>query len=304
MSHKRMPTKRKRHGGHDEEHENHERWLITYADMLTLLMVLFIVLFAMSQVDKKKFAELAQGLASGFGAKSVTFNAQSSIMDGRGSDSSVLPMMPNVSPQLSNSTGAQTAGATANDAAAKAAVAAAERATATKQAADVAREIDNLKKVQEEITAALKAKNLDKSVLFSIDQRGLVVTVVTSSVVFAGDRADLLRPGQEILDAVVPAIRALPNSIEVDGHTNQLPVPTVNYPSAWELSTARASTVVRYLIGHGMAADRMSAAGFAGTRPLIPPSDPRSVTMNRRVDIVVLSTLPPDERALLPAAAK
>ena len=213
-------------------------------------------------------------------------------------------MMPNVSPQLTNSTGAQTAGATANDAAAKAAVAAAERATATKQAADVAREIDNLKKVQEEITAALKAKNLDKSVLFSIDQRGLVVTVVTSSVVFAGDRADLLRPGQEILDAVAPAIRALPNSIEVDGHTNQLPVPTVNYPSAWELSTARASTVVRYLIGHGMAADRMSAAGFAGTRPLIPPSDPRSVTMNRRVDIVVLSTLPPDERALLPAAAK
>ena len=301
-----MPTRKKRHGGHDEEHESHERWLITYADMLTLLMVLFIVLFAMSQVDKKKFAELAQGLASGFGAKSVTFNAQSSIMDGRGSDSSVLPMMPNVSPQLSNSTGAQTAGTAATDAAAaaQAAVAAAQRATASKQATDVAREIDNLKKVQEQITAALKAKNLDKSVLFSIDQRGLVVTVVTSSVVFAGDRADLLRPGQEILDAVVPAIRALPNSIEVDGHTNQLPVPTVNYPSAWELSTARASTVVRYLIGHGMAADRMSAAGFAGTRPLIPPSDPRSVTMNRRVDIVVLSTLPPDERALLPAAAK
>ena len=66
-----MPTRKKRHGGHDEEHESHERWLITYADMLTLLMVLFIVLFAMSQVDKKKFAELAQGLASGFGAKSV-----------------------------------------------------------------------------------------------------------------------------------------------------------------------------------------------------------------------------------------
>src|SRR5947207_12448232 len=165
MSHKRMPTKRKRHGGHDEEHENHERWLITYADMLTLLMVLFIVLFAMSQVDKKKFAELAEGLASGFGAKSVTFQAESSIMDGRGSDSSVLPMMPNVSPQLSNSTGAQTAGTAAKDAAAaaQAAVAAAERATASKQAADVTREIDNLKKVQDQITAALKAKNLDKS---------------------------------------------------------------------------------------------------------------------------------------------
>ncbi len=304
MSHQRMPGRKKRGGGHDEEHENHERWLITYADMLTLLMVLFIVLFAMSQVDKKKFAELADGLASGFGAKTVTFQSQSSIMDGKGSDSSVIPMLPNVSPNLANSTGAQTAGAAASDAAAKAAVAADQRATASKQAADVAREIDNLKKVREEITAALKAKNLQQSVLFSIDQRGLVVTVVTSSVVFAGDRADLLKPGQEILDAVVPALRAQPNSIEVDGHTNQLPVPTVNYPSAWELSTARASTVVRYLISNGLAANRMSAAGFAGTRPLIPPSDPRSVTMNRRVDIVVLSNLPPEERALLPAAAK
>jgi chemotaxis protein MotB len=101
----------------------------------------------------------------------------------------------------------------------------------------------------------------------------------------------------------VPSLRTLPNSIEVDGHTNQLQVPTVNYPSAWELSTARASTVVRYLVEHGLAGGRMSASGFAGTRPLIPPSDPRSVTMNRRVDIVVLSNLPPEERALLPAAA-
>jgi chemotaxis protein MotB len=304
MSHARMPGRKKRGGGHDEEHESHERWLITYADMLTLLMVLFIVMFAMSQVDKKKFAELASGLASGFGAKTVAFQGQAQIMDGKGNDASVVPMTPKINPDLAGSTGAAATGGNAtDDAAAKAAVAANDRAKASQQATDVAREVDNLKKVQEQITAALKAKNLDKSVIFSIDQRGLVVTVVTSSVVFAGDHADLLRPGQEILDAVAPSLRALPNSIEVDGHTNQLPVPTVNYPSAWELSTARASTVVRYLVEHGLGANRMSAAGFAGTRPLLPPKDPRSVTMNRRVDIVVLSNLPPEERALLPAAA-
>jgi chemotaxis protein MotB len=300
-------ARKQRH--HEEEHVNHERWLITYADMLTLLMVLFIVMYAMSQVDKKKFAELASGLASGFGAKTVTFQSQAQIMDGKGNDSSIVPMNPKINPDLSSGTGtaATAADGTANAsdlaAAAQAAVAANDRAKAGQQAADVARELDNLKKVQEQITTALKAKNLDRSVIFSIDQRGLVVTVVTSSVVFAGDRAELLRPGQQILDAIAPSLRALPNSIEVDGHTNQLQVPTVNYPSAWELSTARASTVVRYLVEHGLAGNRMSAAGFAGTRPLIPPSDPRSVTMNRRVDIVVLSSLPPDERALLPAAA-
>src|SRR3989440_6631097 len=303
MSHARMPGRKKRGGGHAEEHENHERWLITYADMLTLLMVLFIVLYAMSQVDKAKFAQLAAGLANGFGAKTVAFQGQAQIMDGKGNDSSIAPMNPQINPDLATAANTAPAATAVDDAAAKAAVAANDRAKAGQQAADVTREIDNLKKVQEQITAALKARNLDKSVIFSIDQRGLVVTVVTSSVVFAGDRADLLKPGQQIMDAIVPSLRVLPNSIEVDGHTNQLQVPTVNYPSAWELSSARASTVVRYLADHGLAGNRLSAAGFAGTRPLIPPSDPRSVTMNRRVDIIVLSSLPPEERALLPAAA-
>src|ERR1043165_1288030 len=64
---------RKHKGGHDEEHENHERWLVSYADMMTLLMVLFIVMFAISQVDQKKFAALKNGLAVGFGAPSVAF---------------------------------------------------------------------------------------------------------------------------------------------------------------------------------------------------------------------------------------
>jgi chemotaxis protein MotB len=302
MSHKRMPSRKKHGGGHAEEHENHERWLITYADMLTLLMVLFIVMFAMSQVDKKKFAELANGLKSGFGAKTAAFTGEPAVLDGKGNDSSMIPMLPNVSPGLSGAAG--TASTDTTSKAAQAAVAASDRARAGQSAADAVREVDNLKKIQQQITDALKQRKLDKNVIFTIDERGLVVTVVTSSVVFAGDRAELLGPGRTILDAVVPPLRALPNRIEVDGHTNQLPVPTVNYPSAWELSTARASSVVRYLLARGIAIDRLSAAGFAGTRPLIPPSDPRAATMNRRVDIVVLSTLPADERALLPSAAK
>jgi|SRR5579859_5656791 len=304
MSHKRMPTRRKRGGGHEEEHESHERWLITYADMLTLLMVLFIVLFAMSQVDQKKFAALADGLKAGFGSKSAALTGQAALLDGNGNDSSAIPMMPNLSPGLAGAAGGPGgSGTDTTSAAAKAAVAAADRAKAAQSAADAAREVDNLKKVQQQITDALKKQNLDKNVIFTIDERGLVVTVVTSSIVFAGDRADLLEPGRQIVDAVVPTLASLPNRIEVDGHTNQLPVPTVNYPSAWELSTARASAVVRYMIGHGISIDRLSAAGFAGTRPLLPPSDPRAPTVNRRVDIVVLSTLPADERALLPSAA-
>jgi chemotaxis protein MotB len=107
----------------------------------------------------------------------------------------------------------------------------------------------------------------------------------------------------KILDAIAPTLAKLPNNIEVDGNTNQLKAQTTYYPSGWELSAARAATTVRYLIGHGLAKGRMSAVGFSDTKPLISPSDPRSITMNRRVDVVVLTTLPADQAALLPAAA-
>src|SRR5205814_8962976 len=167
----------------DEEPENHERWLITYADMLTLLMVLFIVLFAMSQVDKKKFAALADGLKAGFGSRTVAFQGQAAVLDGKDNDTSAVPMLPHLDPGLNGTGATGAAGTDTTSAAAKSAIAASDRARAGQAAADVQREIDNLKKVQEQITASLKQRNLDQNVIFKIDERGLVVTVVTSSVV-------------------------------------------------------------------------------------------------------------------------
>ena len=88
MSAKPGRAHHKKHAAHDEEHENHERWLVTYADMLTLLMVLFIVMFAISQVDQKKFAALRDGLARGFGAPSVAFSDPgTAVQDGQAGDS-------------------------------------------------------------------------------------------------------------------------------------------------------------------------------------------------------------------------
>jgi chemotaxis protein MotB len=99
-------------------------------------------------------------------------------------------------------------------------------------------------------------------------------------------------------------LRPLPNSLGVDGHTNHLGVANPRYPTLWELSTARASRVVRYLVEtKGISAKRLTAAGYAAERPLYPPSDPRAEKLNRRVEIIVLSGLPADQRALLPTAA-
>ena len=284
-------AKRKK-GGHEEheEHVNHERWLVSYADMLTLLFVLFVVLFSMSSVDQKKFAELAAGLSEGFGAESAAFTGSAAQLDGSGNSTQVVQ--------------SGTASMTEKEKkAVEAALRAQSRAKASKDAQAAVKEAKNLKEIEAKVTDALVKAKLRDQVKFTINERGLVITVITNEVVFAGNRAELQAGGARILDTIAPALAGLPNNVEVDGHTNQLKATTSFYPSGWELSAARASTVVRYLTGHGLAKDRMSAVGFSDTKPLINPKDPRSVQMNRRVDVVVLTQLTAEQAALLPTAA-
>jgi chemotaxis protein MotB len=284
-----------------EEHVNHERWLVSYADMLTLLFVLFVVLFSMSSVDQKKFAELAAGLSQGFGAQTAAFSGSAATLDGSGNTTQLVPIDPGANPaDGSSGTANMSAG---QKRAVEAALRAADRAKASRNAEAATKEAEHLKKVEQKITDALVKVKLENQVKFTINERGLVITIVTNEVVFDGNRANLQAGGAEILDAIAPVLAKLPNNVEVDGHTNQLKARTTYYPSGWELSAARASTVVRYLASHGLAKGRMSAVGFSDTKPLIDPRDPKSVQMNRRVDVVVLTTLTAEQAALLPAAA-
>jgi chemotaxis protein MotB len=298
-----MSSGKRKRGGHEEheEHVNHERWLVSYADMLTLLFVLFVVLFSMSDINKKKFAELAAGLEEGFGSQSAAFTSRGGTLDGSGNNTAIMQIDPGANPGDGTS-GSQGLNEQQQQAV-QAAVKAQSRSQAEQDGAAAAKEAENMKKVENKISDALAKEGLLKSAEFTIDRRGLVITVVTNEVVFDGNRADLQPGGEKILNAIAPTLAKLPNNIEVDGNTNQLKAQTTFYPSGWELSAARASTTVRYLVGHGLAKDRMSAVGFSDTKPLISPSDPRSITMNRRVDVVVLTTLPADQAALLPAAA-
>jgi len=294
---------RRRKGGHEEheEHVNHERWLVSYADMLTLLFVLFVVLFSMSSVDQKKFAELAAGLSEGFGASSVAMTGNVSNLEGAGESTSVVPIDPGTNPG-DGSAGTEDMTKEQKEAVDRA-IRAASRKEASANAKAATKEAENLKEVEKKIADALAAAKLLNQVKFTINERGLIITVITNEVVFAGNRAELQAGGMRILDTIAPALITLPNNIEVDGNTNQLKATTSFYPSGWELSAARASTTVRYLIGNGLAKRRMSAVGFSDTKPLIDPKDPRAVTMNRRVDVVVLTQLTAEQAALLPAAS-
>ena len=275
------PHRRRHSAGHDEEHEaNHERWLLTYADMITLLMVLFIVLFAISVVDKKKFAELADGLSHQFGNTNKVLPAGTGVLDGgktANNDQGQLANNPN------------------------------QPITPVNQA-DISHELQQqdllkqeqvtLKGAQQHIEAALLAKGLQNSVSFKVDSRGLVVSIVTDKVLFDTGKADLKPVGQEVLDAIGPALRTLPNDISVEGHTDNVPINGGPFASNWELSAVRATTVLRYLVAtDGIQESRMSATGYADTKPVAPNDTAAHQAQNRRVDIVVLSSLLTEQSA-------
>jgi chemotaxis protein MotB len=274
----------------EEEHENHERWLVSYADMVTLLMCLFIVLFAMSQVDKAKFAALASGLSASFGAPITALpgtTPEGSVLDS-------LPAPADIAQGIAN--GDQVDKTQVEAAAAQAALERAQRVAAEAQDA-----YDDMAEARAKIDAALTAAGFAGAARYEIDERGLVVHIVADAVLFDAEEAELRPEGRQILDAVAPTLIGLPNVLRIEGHANHLPVdPKGPWPSNWELSSYRASTVLRWLAGDSVPEPRMSATGYSSTRPLVPESDPNALTVNRRVDIVVLSTASAEANALLP----
>lgn len=273
-----------------EEHENHERWLVSYADMVTLLMVLFIVLFAISQVDKAKFEELASGLAASFGGPVSVVQGtakEPSVLDG-----GALPV------DIESAIGPPR---DVEQAAVDAAAAQAALERAARIAAEAQSVYDDLTEAQRKIEAALATAGYSDAARFEIDERGLVVHIVADQVLFDAEHAELRPEGAIVLDALAPTLAGLPNALAIEGHANHLPVtPGGEWPSNWELSAYRATTVVRYLSTVGVPENRMSATGYSSTRPLVPESDPSAITVNRRVDIVVLSTASAEANALLP----
>lgn len=284
------PPGRRRKQPEPEEHENHERWMVSYADMMTLLLVLFIVLYAMSQVDKAKFEELASGLSEGFGTP-VAVNKGSSpengVLDGGGAPVNInnaIGPKPDVDQEV------------LDQAAAEAALQRADRIAAEARAA-----YSDLDDARQQIQAALDAAGYSEAVRFEMDARGLVAHIVADQVLFDAEEAVLRPEGTAVLQAIAPTLAALPNELAVEGHANHLPV-TVGgrWPSNWELSAYRSTTVVRYLAQIGVPQERLAANGYSSTRPLVAENDPNALSINRRVDVVVVSAASAEANALLP----
>ncbi|SDC84982.1 chemotaxis protein MotB [Sanguibacter gelidistatuariae] len=279
-------------GGEEEEHENKERWLVSYSDMMTVLVALFIVLYAMSQVDIDKFNELRTSLAAGFGAPQVSI-----LTDGAGvmpdvSSQVTVPTIDDIIPVLSKDIAAQ-AGMTGSGTATGETIAAADLAAARAEYA-------NLDDLATRIDEALRERGLEGALQFRINERGLIIGMVTDEVFFAAESAVLTETSQIIVDTLAPYLVPLPNEISVEGHANSVPT-TSKYTTNWELSSDRATQVLRRLVEVGaLPGVRAAAVGFGDARPLLPNDTPEGLAGNRRVDLVVLSDKPERIRELLP----
>jgi chemotaxis protein MotB len=254
-----------------------ERWMASYMDMVTVLMCLFIVLYAMSTVDANKFEKLRNSLATGFGA------VASETVDT--AEGTVVP--PEfVDEQLE----------------AFAAMKAQESAAAPDALAAAMKEVDRLRALEEQMKAALASAGLSENVEFQIDQRGLTVKLVGSQAFFAPDRPELTERASQVLKIISPILGPAALEIMVEGHAAN---GITAYPSTWELSSARAVNVLRFMVDRGgIAPGTIGAVAFGSARQVNDDSTPELMELNRRVDIVVISDQPDVVRALIPEVLK
>lgn len=283
-----MSSRRRRAGGEDEA-DNHERWAVSYADMMTVMVALFIVLYAISAVDEDKFDALRQSLAAGFGQPAPT------IMSGSQGPLDGLESF-EITPDFTTVAG--------EDDFTSAQLAQFEDAgEADSTYAKAVREYSDLDEVRERIEAHLEEAGLRAHVTFQIDERGLVIGMVGSNVYFAADDATLTPVAQQVIHSLSGPLSEQARALSIEGHANVLP--STNYPTNWELSSARATQVLRRFVEHGsIPANQIMATGFGDARPLHPGTSDEAMALNRRVDVVVQSLASEEIRALLPEIAE
>jgi chemotaxis protein MotB len=236
-------------------------------------MALFLVLFAVGRTDIEKFKKLAESFRNEFG------NGGSAEIVSVGTGSTGDTPIEGGSGVLDNVELRPTA-------------AQIEEAidVAEQSAAEVA--VGELEEVRQEIQVQADQQGVGDKIAFRFEGRGLVLTILDDSVLFEGGQATLQPEGIAILELVTGSLQALPNDIAIEGHTDSRPISTSRYPSNWELSTSRATSVLRYMLLQGFDPGRVSAAGYADTRPIGDNATPEGQAMNRRVEIVIVSDIP------------
>jgi chemotaxis protein MotB len=156
-----------------------------------------------------------------------------------------------------------------------------------KKAAEEA--VEKLQDFEAQLTSKSNIAGLGQGLDFTLEGRGLVVTVLSDAVLFDPGAATLEGGGMTVLGIVAEALKMIPNDVVIEGHTDSRPISTSRFPSNWELSTARATAVLRFLAGTGIEPSRLSAMGYGDTRPVGDNATAEGQAKNRRVEIIVLT---------------
>jgi chemotaxis protein MotB len=280
-----MAGKKKR--GHEAAHENHERWLLTYADMITLLVAFFIMLYAMSVMNITKFQQLAVSVRSGFGGSMVN-GAPSIIHNGGGvtGKPSIVSNGQNKAHDSQNNS-SDASGADFS-------IPVPQKGYAAKQ------EGKHLTEVYKILKKYINTKGLGSKVLIVKSENGVVITLLTDKMLFDSGSADLRPEETPLLETIANVLSTkLDNPIHIEGHTDNLPIRNGRFPSNWELSVIRATTVLRYLQDHNVSPARLEASGFADQRPIDSNESDEGRRRNRRVEIVVVPRYTTTSRPLV-----
>ncbi|MBL8913521.1 MAG: flagellar motor protein MotB [Archangium sp.] len=249
-----------------EEHENHERWVISYADLVTLLFALFVVLYASSRVDTNKLAQASESMRWALHFKGEGGVNKLAIFRGPPTEGGCVTNLGSTPPNSSQQ----------------------------KKLVEDAR-----RKLEKALKPWLMHKEKNPTVSVEIENGKLRLRL--SAMRFFDPASAALRPeALAVLDAIGSELEAGSSLIRVEGHTDDGAISSSKYRSNWDLSAARAATVVSYLEqGHQIDPVRLSAAGLGSSHPLVSNDTPENRELNRRIEIV-LEIPPQDPRAYQP----
>jgi len=249
-----------------EPHVNHERWMVSYADFVTLLFALFVTLFAMSQTDKRKVEEVIASLRESFGYAKSSPMSKVNVLD-----STELSQIPSITPPASGGPMTPQMPFSRNG---------------RQQRHGDERDF---RKAKASLEAYLIKNGVQDKVNLEINRRGLVVSLKEAGFFDSGS-AEIKVSSYPLLAKIAESLSEYSNQIRVEGHTDNVPINTRAFPSNWELSTARATNIVRHLLTYyRFDAEKLSATGYAEFRAVADNGTPQGRSKNRRVDIVILS---------------
>ena len=233
--------------------DNHDRWLVSYSDFITLLLAFFVVMYAISSVNDGKYRVVSDSLVNAFG--NIARKPELAT-------SAVQPVTQLKPKQI-----------------------------AGKNIASERRQQERMQDMARDIMNVLAPLVKEGKVRVTQSNRGITVEI-NASVLFAPGQAVLEETSSKTLRAVAQVVKDHEHEILVEGHTDDVPIKTANFPSNWELATARASSVVRLFIDSGVGRQRLTALGYAENRPVETNDTPQGRARNRRVTVTVLSAKP------------